>query len=339
MTLQEFMAVNRIEPAVWEASCCDWSMLEEILSDYRQQQRVLTECATSSARLIQEMPRVHSVRWRIKDEQHLLEKIVRKRADGEPKYQNLNAANYFEIVTDLVGIRAIHLFKENYAEIHDALRNTWIPTESPVAYIRDGDPEQLQDDYKRNDLTVKVHPAGYRSVHYVFQSTPTIRPIKFEVQVRTIFEEGWSEIDHKVRYPNFSNNELIAYFLAIFNRLAGSSDEMGSFVQNLAQSIDSYEARLLAASEAKRESLEKMDDLIEQLGRLKERDAKSTATITQLKAQVSKMRNEQLASALLPMPKMTFDMSSKDLKEVYVSKLSELAQLGIVKTRKPGKDD
>jgi hypothetical protein len=54
-----------------------------------------------------------------------------------------------------------------------------------------------------------------------------------ELQVRTIFEEAWSEIDHRVRYPRVSDEELLEQFLAIFSRLAGSADEMGTFIKQL----------------------------------------------------------------------------------------------------------
>ena len=42
-----------------------------------------------------------------------------------------------------------------------------------------------------------------------------------EVQVRTLFEEAWSEIDHKLRYPYKLSNEMIRSYLEIMNRAAG----------------------------------------------------------------------------------------------------------------------
>jgi len=59
----------------------------------------------------------------------------------------------------------------------------------------------------------------------------------WSLQVRTIFEEGWSEIDHKVRYPRQSNDPELGFLLAIFNRLAGSADEMGTFTKILAANL------------------------------------------------------------------------------------------------------
>ena len=54
-----------------------------------------------------------------------------------------------------------------------------------------------------------------------------------ELQVRTIFEEAWSEIDHKIRYPYFMHDKLFSEYLLILNRLAGSADEMGTYIKFL----------------------------------------------------------------------------------------------------------
>lgn len=245
------------------------------------------------ANLIQKISGVHSVRWRVKDCDHVLEKIIRKRAAGEPKYADVCESNYFSVVTDLVGIRALHLFKDDCFEIHKRLIALWDPVEAPVAYIRSGDPQELIEKYAKAGLEVKEHPAGYRSVHYVFASQPLNRKVISEVQIRTIFEEGWSEIDHTIRYPNFSENELVGYFLTIFNRMAGSADEMGSFVRGLAATIQGYQLQISQASVERDASLKSMEDLVEQLDRLKQQDKDSKGTIDKLKAQIDKMKGEQ----------------------------------------------
>ena len=74
------------------------------------------------------------------------------------------------------------------------------------------------------------HPFGYRSVHYLLALKPSKNLMVAELQVRTIFEEAWSEIDHHIRYPYQADNPILGNYLEIFNRLAGSADEMGSFI-------------------------------------------------------------------------------------------------------------
>ncbi len=289
-TLEAFLERNNIECDTWEKSLSDWDTLSAIREDHVAQSQMLSQSAALYASLIQAIPGVHSVRWRVKDPDHLLEKIVRKKALGEEKYTSISLLNYYEIVTDLIGIRALHLFKDDCFDINKEIASIWSPVENPVAYIRNGDPENLVEKYKAHGLDVKEHPAGYRSVHYVISSQPVNRKVFAEVQIRTIFEEGWSEIDHKIRYPNFSDNKLVSYFLTIFNRMAGNADEMGSFVTGLAASLQDSQSQIVKTSEERDESLKSMEKLLTQLTELKQQDKASRETIKKLQEQVAKMR-------------------------------------------------
>lgn len=290
--LVKFLERNRIDDATWEASGCDWDILSAIGKDHESQTQLLAETAALYANLIQKISGVHSVRWRVKNSEHLMEKIVRKKANGEEKYADIGLSNYYSIVTDLIGIRALHLFKDDCFLINNSIKTIWSLAENPIAYIRSGDPEDLIEKYKEHDLDVKVHPAGYRSVHYVISSQPINRIVYAEVQVRTIFEEGWSEIDHKIRYPNFSDNELIGYFLTIFNRMAGSADEMGSFVTELALSTKNYQTQIEQACSERDESFRSIETLLSQLGDLKQQSEESKNTIEKLKDEVMQMKSK-----------------------------------------------
>lgn len=295
LTLDEFLANNRIDKQVWEQANIEWTALQAIADDYEMQSEQLGESAALFAKVIQKFEKVHSVRWRIKDREHLLEKIVRKRAEGSVKYADINAGNYFEHVTDLIGIRALHLFKEDCLAIVSDIKNVWSPIEVPVIYKRAGDNDELNKKFEEEGYEIKDHPAGYRSVHYVFESQPLGRKVITEVQVRTIFEEGWSEIDHKVRYPNFSENELIGYFLAIFNRMAGSADEMGGFVRGLVATINGLESDVSLAREDKEATLRDMEKALNQLASVKEQDKASQESITRLKLEVEKLKKSNQA--------------------------------------------
>jgi len=54
-----------------------------------------------------------------------------------------------------------------------------------------------------------------------------------EIQVRTILEEAWSEIDHTIRYPYGDGKRTLSPCLLFLNRLLGNADEMGSFIKLL----------------------------------------------------------------------------------------------------------
>ncbi|AZG13827.1 hypothetical protein [Cupriavidus pauculus] len=249
LSKDEFLARNRISEEKWIKSGCTWNELKAIADHYLAGQKDLTTSAEMFASMMQRIKPVHSVRFRVKNVEHLLEKIVRKRADKRPqkKYQTISVDDYQEVVTDLVGIRALHLFKADCFSIDKEIRAGWRLKEKPVAYVRQGDPVEFREQLRNHGFKIKEHDAGYRSVHYVASTRPGIRDIPVEIQVRTIFEEGWSEIDHEVRYPNFLNDPMIEYFLGIFNRISGAADEMGSFVRKLTASMETGEERLKLA--------------------------------------------------------------------------------------------
>lgn len=296
MDLDEFLVKNRVDREVWEKSGLSWTVLCDIAKDHDGQLEKLRDTADIFAKTIQRFSGVHSVRWRIKDVDHLLEKIIRKSADGIDKYKNINCENYFKIVTDLVGVRALHLFKSDCFVIDDHLKRTWDFIEKPTAYVRSGDPDSLNEQFEEKGFEVKSHPFGYRSIHYICSTKPLKRDVIVEIQVRTIFEEGWSEIDHRIRYPNFSDNKLVAYFLTIFNRLAGSADEMGSFVQELTEELYDLSRRIDAESKEKEDVLAEMNKLLNELEVARSNDGTAKDKISKLQNEVSKLKDIALGS-------------------------------------------
>jgi len=65
-----------------------------------------------------------------------------------------------------------------------------------------------------------------------------------EIQVRTVFEEAWSEIDHNIRYPYDIDNPILAGYLVMFNTLSGNADEMGTFIKFLKNELDERKRKL-----------------------------------------------------------------------------------------------
>lgn len=284
LTQEQFIANNNISTEDWEAARIQWEDLLAIGLDHARNFGALSQTAVYIGNLIQKYDRVHSVRWRVKDEQHLMEKIVRKRAANEVKYEEVSVHNYHEIVTDLVGVRALHLFKDDFLIIDQSIRQNWNILETPILYTREGDREQDVADVAFEE---RRHPQGYRSVHYILATQPLKRQISIEVQVRTIFEEGWSEIDHHIRYPNFSEEKLVEFFLQTFNRIAGSADEMGSFVKSLASQLKESQEKMQTTVQERNDAIAQMEGTIESLQRIQNQDAESQEMISKLKGEIS----------------------------------------------------
>lgn len=216
----------------------DAQILIDIADDYEIHKNDLLDEASYVANKLQRCDGVHTVRSRIKDTSHVIEKIIRKWECEKvaEKYDTISKDTYKSIISDLIGVRAIYLFKKDWEAVHNHILSKWELQENVVIYYRNGD--DLIKYEKYNDCAKEEHDKGYRSIHYII---PAIKidgqQVNCEIQTRTIFEEGWSEIDHKVRYPSFSDDPYLQEFLDIFNRISGSADEMGSFVNSLRELI------------------------------------------------------------------------------------------------------
>lgn len=300
MTLNEFLETTGITKDEWKKSNTDWTTLEKIALDFEKNKQALSSAAEHISSEIRTFNSVHSVRWRIKNTLHILKKIVRKKLEEKPKEKwiTINSDNYLDVITDLIGVRALHLFKDECISIDESIREAWNLREQAVIYIRDGDtvPQNMTDRGSR----AEIHEAGYRSIHYIIESQPGKKRLSAEIQVRTIFQEGWSEIDHKVRYPDFSDNEHIGVFLDLFNGLAGSADEMGSFVKDLVRVLKVGEEEKNAAIQERQLAIQERDQAIadmttklNELDKLKKQDKESAAIISKLKGDLQKIRHSQ----------------------------------------------
>lgn len=238
MSFEEFLEKTNCSINQWESIGLDWQNFIAIAQDHDSRLHALALNAGSIANRLQVFKGVHSVRWRVKDTFGLLKKILRKNLGGtvKEKWAGVTVSNYKEVVTDLIGVRALHLLKEDCADIDSQIRQTW-DVYDVVMFKKEGEissPVMIE-----RGAIEDLHNFGYRSTHYSMAYTAEKTPTIVEIQVRTIFQEGWSEIDHKVRYPDFSNNHTLKYFLGLFNGLAGTADEMGSFVIKLDELVRS----------------------------------------------------------------------------------------------------
>lgn len=302
----DFIKEYKLDPDTWCAAKIDKEALLEIEHDFNNRLTNLRNSAIYFANALQTIPSVHSVRWRIKDPKHLIRKIIRKRAIGASKYMDISKENYHEVVTDLIGIRAIHLFKEDLRIIDSEIRSSWDIREIPTIYIREGDDKNILIDAQHE---VEIHEFGYRSAHYLIESKPSRQSVVAELQVRTIFEEGWSEIDHNLRYPDHSDNPDLKSVLTLFNRIAGSADEIASFTLRLKESIENTNIRLgeltTEAEQAKTErdaSFARIDSILKEQDNHKIQNAQHLQWISQLKSELNTMKtkNDTVAIQLDP---------------------------------------
>ena len=182
------------------------------------------------------VPFVHSIRHRLKDIDHLLEKIERKNAEDaelEAAIQKgpITSGNVFSRVTDIAGIRVLHLHISQFKNIHDALMSKvdegeFTLVEAPKAYTWDLDSGAY---FESLGLVREVKESYYTSIHYVLR--PNSRsPATCEVQVRTLLEEVWGEVDHTMNYPNPTTDQHCKEQIRVLARLVGAGTHLADSI-------------------------------------------------------------------------------------------------------------
>ena len=245
---EELLKKYNISEAEFVAADISWEALEYIYNDFSSKRDYYQEKLIRFEKeylLNIEGAGIHSYRTRVKDSEHLIVKIIRKKQENYRKYKNLDQSNYEKFLTDLAGIRCFILFKEDWRRFHnyierniednparyvkDSIRDfdedigRVYMAEEPKAHIRAGDSKEIYEDILRPDA-IKSSKI-YRSVHYIVK----YHEIYVEIQVRTLFEEGWGEVDHFMVYPYYQNDKLFQQYTGLLNRLTGLADEMSSF--------------------------------------------------------------------------------------------------------------
>jgi ppGpp synthetase/RelA/SpoT-type nucleotidyltranferase len=146
---------------------------------------------------------IHSAKARLKDPEHLRGKLRRKMRDamdgmGEFIY---TSDNLFEHINDLAGLRILHLHTRQFEHINrhlrDALEEAKLPLVQAFARVWD---DETREYFKRLGLETEPSPLMYTSVHYVVEANMRTKRTG-EIQVRTLAEELWGEVDHSINYP------------------------------------------------------------------------------------------------------------------------------------------
>jgi len=133
--------------------------------------------------LIQNEINFHKIESRVKDPIKLDEKITRK----NDKYNELYD------ITDLVGLRVITFFEDEVDKVAKIIQSEFVV-----------DPENSIDKRKLDSDRF-----GYMSLHYIVSLTEErkglteyrrFKDIKIEVQIRSILQHAWAEIEHDIGY-------------------------------------------------------------------------------------------------------------------------------------------
>lgn len=178
----------------------------------------------------------YAVKCRVKSRESLRKKVIKKRSQGKPDYQPNTA-------TDLVGLRILTIYSSELAtaaldfvdfiqvcqrpeidlfagnELNDAIREI-------IVYKPTTDTRFYQAAYEHlSNLPLFLNVDGsnkvraeepteekpYSSIHIVcetkFYQPGHIKTVPIEVQIRTVFEDAWNEVDHPIRYKSLKDQK------------------------------------------------------------------------------------------------------------------------------------
>lgn len=253
--IDEFLLKYPHVEQIIEEKNIDTEVLKDIYNDFVDYKVSYENQADFISNILRSHPMVHSVKSRLKEPDRLIEKIIRKTEDRRLKYGDdfqFTLNNYKNEINDLIGIRVIHIFKDQWQDIHEFITKTWKVIEV-TANVREGDNTKK---FEELNIEVRSRISGYRSVHYLVEFYPTNEKVIAEIQVRTIFEEGYGEIDHRLRYSHIEIPEILKSNLLLFNRIVGSADEMASLINDLSKEWVSKEEELLKIIEEQKDEIE-----------------------------------------------------------------------------------
>ncbi len=152
---------------------------------------------------------VHSIRSRMKEPDHLRDKLERKMLAAQKKNAlfDITRDNLFVRINDLAGVRILHLHTTQMKQIDQCIKA--IIAEQAVELIEGPSARTWDDEYRSYFRSIGISTQDsenlYTSVHYVVASKSRTK-VTCEIQVRTLMEEVWGEVDHSINYPHKTNS-------------------------------------------------------------------------------------------------------------------------------------
>ncbi len=169
---------------------------------------------------------IHSIKRRMKSRKSLKDKLIRKfQNDVKAGVEfHINKDNLFTEITDLGGYRILHLHTRQIADINKALLQVLEEAqctiiEGPKANVWDKETETF---FQSIGISTEFNPRLYSSVHYIVCPHKSKANVRVEIQIRSLSEEIWGEVDHKFNYPHAIESVACGEQIKVLARVASS---------------------------------------------------------------------------------------------------------------------
>jgi len=136
---------------------------------------------------------VTKIEGRIKDREECIKKFQRKyqnRLEAEERPYAIK-----DYLTDLIGIRVVCLYEDQIAPVSRQLAGHFrlIEVTDKIEAL-----ERTEDSFGYKGLHLDLAPAG----------TPATTALRFEVQIRSLIQDAWSVLDHRIKYKKSIPSDL-----------------------------------------------------------------------------------------------------------------------------------
>ena len=202
----------------------------DILEDFSTNQELYNNFETKIVILIKELlydnVEYHHISSRVKDRNSLEKKIEKK----EDKYLSINE------ITDVIGCRIISFFENDVDKIVNILQ-----TEFNV---------DVNNSVNKKEM-IEPEKFGYVSYHIVcslndkrleLAEYKRYKGIKFEIQIRSILQHAWAEIEHDLGYK--SSSDVPKEIRRKFSRIAGLLETADENFCEIKQSLEDYNTKI-----------------------------------------------------------------------------------------------
>lgn len=162
----------------------------------------------------------YAYKFRVKSKSDILSKKSRK-IEKKPQYKLID-------ITDVIGVRLVTLFKSDMLKAYEVLIDT-LAKPKPGSEFHSAAPEEIivykgtsaldelsneiksitRKSFRGATIRSENSVEGYSSIHVICRHINNIEELDcangpyrlpIEVQIRTVFEDAWGEIDHKYGY-------------------------------------------------------------------------------------------------------------------------------------------
>lgn len=202
------------------------TQLTTIMSEYFQNIDIYQKLSHDVGDIINTLLEVNHIKIsnmsvRIKTEEALRNKVMYK-----------NKYNHLDEITDILGVRIITLFETDIDTILDLLENTFEVCEIV--------------DKRKKERTNRIE-FGYNSLHVIVKFTNSrcqlveyqkYQDIRFEVQIRTVLQHAWAEVEHGLGYKSFYEPPMTVK--RKLNRLAAALEILDEEFENIRYDISLY---------------------------------------------------------------------------------------------------